>query len=230
MALYTKVRHAPSVAEGILEEIEQSDNVKLLLTGWPGPLDPQALAENPVKVLLQQAHTNVAVLLDRGLGDVRRILVPVGGGPHSRLAMRLAYEIGRAGRAQVVALRVLNGHAQPDDEEVEDKTALLAEIIEETLGAVPSIFSLRVAQAKSVPEGILAEAAAEPYDLIVMGASEEWALSTRLFGSVDDWIADKAPCSVLLCRRYEPVAISWLRRQVKRMEHEYDQPAQAGPA
>jgi len=56
----------------------------------------------------------------------------------------------------------------------------------------------------------------------VMGASEEWSCQTRLFGSVDDWVADQAPCSVLLCRRYEPVAMSWLRRQVKMIEREYE--------
>jgi len=56
----------------------------------------------------------------------------------------------------------------------------------------------------------------------VMGASEEWSCQTRLFGSVDDWVADQAPCSVLLCRRYEPVAMSWLRRQVKTIGREYE--------
>jgi hypothetical protein len=73
-----------------------------------------------------------------------------------------------------------------------------------------------------VPEGILTEATSQPYDLIVVGASEEWAYETRLFRSVDDWIADQARCSVLLVRRYEPVAISWIRRQVKMLEKEYE--------
>ncbi|NWG75873.1 MAG: universal stress protein, partial [Rubrivivax sp.] len=49
----------------------------------------------------------------------------------------------------------------------------------------------------------------------------EWALNTRLFGSVTDWVAEKAPCSVLMVRRYEPVALAWLRRQVKVIGKEY---------
>jgi amino acid transporter/nucleotide-binding universal stress UspA family protein len=220
VALYTKADIAPSVSEGILHEIEHHNNVKLLLAGWPGPLDPQALVENPVKVVLQKARTNVAVLLDRGLKKVRNILVPVGGGPHSRLAIRLSYEIAEAEGAQVTALRVLTEPAEA--EETEDKTLLLGETVEEVLGSVPATFALRVAQAESVPEGVLAEAARQPYDLIVIGASEEWSCQTRLFGSVDDWVADRVPCSVLLCRRYEPVAMSWLRRQVKMIEREYE--------
>jgi nucleotide-binding universal stress UspA family protein len=78
-----------------------------------------------------------------------------------------------------------------------------------------------VAQAASVQEGILAEVARnqqQPYDLIVMGAAAEWISDPRLFGAIDDWVANQAPCSVLLARRYEPVAISWLRWQVKMME------------
>ena len=73
--------------------------------GWPGPLEPEQLAENPVKQVLQKAHTNVAVLLNRGLllQPLRRILVPVGGGPHSRLALRLAHELADAEGAQVTA-------------------------------------------------------------------------------------------------------------------------------
>jgi len=226
LAVYTKLRSARTIAEGILAELRNRNNVKLLLAGWPGPLKGEALAENPVKAVLQRAPTNVAVLLDRGLNDVRQILVPIGGSTHARLAVRLAYEIALAKGAQVTALRLVRPSARADQdelqEELEDKTALLTEVIEEVLGQVPPWVSLRVRESASLPEGILAEARSEPYDLVVLGASEEWSLSTRLFGSVDDWVAEQAPCSVLLCRRYEPVAVSWLRRQIKAIEDEED--------
>ena len=224
VALYTKTRAASSTTDGILEELAQHSNVGLLLAGWPGPLRSEQLAENPIKQILQKAHTNVAVLLNRGLllQPLRRILVPVGGGPHSRLALRLAHELADAENAQVTALRVLKGEALNETEELEDQTNWLVEIIGEVLGDVPSNFTLQARCAKSIQVGVLREAELQAYNLIVMGASEEWASQTRLFGSVDDWVADQAPCSVLLCRRCEPVAISWLRRQVKSFEQEYE--------
>jgi nucleotide-binding universal stress UspA family protein len=218
--LYTKMRAVPTVTEGILEEVETHGAVKLVFMGWPGPLDAKALAENPVKVVLQKAPTNVAVLLDRGLGAVRRILVPVGGGPHSRLAVRLAYEIAEQEGAEITTLRCLCGVTEI--EEMEDGLLLLRDIIEDELGAVSPRIATRVAQAASVPEGILAETVRERYDLMVVGASEEWALRTRLFGSVDDWIVDQVQCSVLLIRAHEPAPISWIRRQAKRMEKPRD--------
>ena len=224
VALYTKTRSAGSTSAGILEELAQRNNVGLLLAGWPGPLQPEQLAENPIKQILQNAHTNVAVLLNRGLllQPLGQILVPVGGGPHSRLALRLAHELADAEGAQVMALRILTGEAPDENEELEDQTNWLVEIISEVLGDVPSNFILRACSAETIEEGVLHEVKLHPYNLIVMGASEEWASRTRLFGAVDDWVTDRSPCSVLLCRRYERKAISWLRRQVKHIEQEYE--------
>lgn len=216
--LYTKMRASPNISTGILDEIKGHGDVKLILMGWPGPLNPQTLADNLVKVVLQKAHTNIAVLLDRGLKEVCHVLVPVGGGPHSRLALRLAYEIAAREGAQVTALHAFCRAAGAED--VEDEMLLLRDIIEDELGRVPSNITSRVAQANSVMDGVLAETARQRYDLIVVGASEEWVSQTRLFGSVDDQMADQAPCSVLLVRRYEPAAIAWIRRQVKKVEKE----------
>ena len=58
------------------------------------------------------------------------------------------------------------------------------------------------------------------YDLMILGASEEWTSREYLFGPMDDKLAEKTPCSVLMVRRYEPVAINWLRRQMKRIDPE----------
>ncbi len=218
--LYTKTRSNPSIAKGILEEVEASQNIKLLLAGWPGPLNPTAGVENPIQTLLEKAQTNVAVLLGPNLGQIRNILVPVGGGPHSRLALRLAYEIAEQENARVIAFRT---YTEPmETEEIEDQMLDLRQVVSEELGEFPLRVSTRLAPAKSVVAGVLDETKRQPYDLLVMGASEEYGSGTRLFGSVDDWIIEHVEnCSVLLTRHYEPVAIHWLRRRIKRILGEY---------
>lgn len=210
--LYTKLRIVSNVSQGILDEVHS--NVKLVLVGWPGRLDARTLADNPAKVVLQKARANVAVLVDRGLKGVQRILVPVGGGPHSRLAIRLAYEIAEQEEAQITALYCFGEARQA--EELEDGMLLLREIIEDELGSVPARITTRLAHADSVSGGILEETVRRQYDLIVIGASEEWLSRTRLFGSIDDQIAEESACSILLVRRYTPAVISWIRRQMKR--------------
>jgi len=67
-----------------------------------------------------------------------------------------------------------------------------------------------------VVAGIL-DVAAQGYDLLIIGASEEWFLRNWLFGSIPDVIAERAPCSVLLVRKHEPAAVSRLRRITKRV-------------
>ncbi|MBN2007456.1 MAG: amino acid permease [Anaerolineae bacterium] len=220
VAMYSKVRAAEGVSAGILGEIEDRQNLKMLLIGWPGPLGGRKLTENPVKIVLQKSHTNIAALLDRGLTEVNRILVPVGRGTHSRMAIRLANETAMADDARITALRVLPEAA--DEEMVEDQHMFLAELIEEALGGVPANFDLCIALAESLQQGILDEASRQPYDLLVIGASEEWTQDTYLFGRIDDWIAEQAPCSVVLCRRHESVPLAWLRYRVKMIEREYD--------
>ncbi|MFW5943294.1 MAG: amino acid permease [Chloroflexota bacterium] len=219
--MYTKVREASSISSGILDEVTTRQNVRLILAGWPGPLDPRSMAENPVKILLEKARTNMLVLLDRNLGPIRTILVPIGGGPHSRLALRVAIEIADQEEAQITALHILSETTDP--EEVEDKTLYLHEIVEEELGFIPLRLTTRVAQAGSVIDGVLQETKRHAYDLLIMGASEEWGHGTRLFGSVDDWIIEHVEnCSVLLARRYEPVPLHWFRRQWKVIMRDYE--------
>jgi hypothetical protein len=50
--------------------------------------------------------------------------------------------------------------------------------------------------------------------LLVIGASNEWGIKSLLVGAVPDAVADQAPCSVLMVRRYEPTGISNIRRVV----------------
>jgi nucleotide-binding universal stress UspA family protein len=171
-----------------------------------------------IKAVLLSARTNVAALRDRGLHEVKHILVPVGGGPHARLAIRLAHTIAEHEGAQLTALHTLQPGISAED--AEDQRLRLREIVADELGAVPSWIDIRVAQDGSVLEGILAETRRQRYDLIVIGASEEWIASTPIFGTIDDQIAEQAPCSVLLVRRHESIAIAWIRRQARKIEPE----------
>ncbi|MEM6785136.1 MAG: universal stress protein [Bacteroidota bacterium] len=53
----------------------------------------------------------------------------------------------------------------------------------------------------------------------IIGASHEWSFRTIVFGTIPDIVADCAPCSVLMVRRYRPER--WMTRaadQVKRLK------------
>jgi nucleotide-binding universal stress UspA family protein len=158
------------------------------------------------------------VLRDRGIGEkqIERVLVPVGGGPHARLALQLAWDIARAEGGTVTALRILPTEGEVDLEVEQD---VLSQLIEDVIGEIPEDVDMRLTRNDSIAEGILAEA--EPcegqpvHDMIAIGASEEWFLKNLLFGSIPDRVANGADCSVLMVRKAEPAPVSWVRRTIK---------------
>jgi nucleotide-binding universal stress UspA family protein len=177
-----------------------------------------------VKDVVSGARCDVAVLRDRGVAErpIRRVLVPVGGGPHARLALRLAWDITRAEGGSLTALRIL-----PDEEEIEMEVEMevLRQTVEDVLGEDVQKVVCTLKRAPSVVQGILVEATEGEYDLVIIGASEEWFLRTLLFGSIPDQVAEGVPCSVLMVRKYEPPAVSWLRRLVKKTPQRHREPS-----
>jgi len=166
------------------------------------------------KAVVQRASCDVAVLRDRGLGQVKRVLIPAGGGPHARLGIELAHRLVTSETGQLTVLRVLLGKEEPDLKQQEE---LLHKLVEEVLGEVDERVQVKIIRANSVVGGIVTEAQEGEYDLVVIGASEEWFMRNWLFGSIPDVVAERAPCSVLMVRKHEPSAVSWLRRNLKRL-------------
>lgn len=104
--MYTKMITDVTVADGIINEIKNDDNVKLILTKWPGQADSDELYRQTLKQLTEESNANLAVLNDRGIKNFHNILVPVGGGLNSRLAIHLANDIARQEGSHVNYVRV----------------------------------------------------------------------------------------------------------------------------
>jgi amino acid transporter/nucleotide-binding universal stress UspA family protein len=201
-------RAAHAEASGVLAVAEARSTVELILLDWRGALSAGRIYGSPDKAILQEARCHVAVLRERHLSEVHRVLVPAGGGPHARLGLRLAAQIARSDEAELTILRI----AYPSEElDVEAEMRGLRHLAEEVLGPDPRV-QTRVAVHEAIVEGILKEARGGEYDLLVIGASNEWGVKSLLVGAVPDAIADRAPCSVLMVRRYELTGISAIRR------------------
>ena len=50
------------------------------------------------------------------------------------------------------------------------------------------------------------EEAGKGYDLVIVGAGQQWGLERRLFGLAPELMVEQCPTSLLLVRRYEPEA------------------------
>jgi amino acid transporter/nucleotide-binding universal stress UspA family protein len=203
---------AHAVDSGVLAVASARPSVGLILLGWQGPLSPGQIYGSPSKTVLEAVRCDVAVLRERDLAEVRRVLVPAGGGPHARLGLRLAADIARSDEAELTVFRVVR---PGEDLNMEAEMRGLRRLAEDILGGPDYRVRTRIAVHRSVVEGILEEACSGGYDLLVIGASNEWAVKSLLVGAVPDAVADRAPCSVLMVRRCEHPGISTVRRVIR---------------
>jgi glucosyl-3-phosphoglycerate synthase len=132
------------------------------------------------------------------MGTIRSILVPVRGGPHAELAMRVARALARRSAATVVVMHVvpqaISGRA------MERQRAALDRFVAEHGGGRRVRGLLR--QAASVRGAIVAESAA--HDVVVMGASAQPTNATPdgrfLFGMMAEGVAARAKRTVIVVK------------------------------
>ena len=205
----TVLHVAYDIASGIVESVNNRSDARLLLLGWSGPARHSHPGIDICKKVMRDAQCDVTVFLDRGLTDSRRVLVPVGGGPHARLGLRLAADLVKDKAAELVVLRVMNEKVT----DITSEQAIVEELIRNEMGKRSNDLTVlpRVTRSESVVEGILDETKLG-YDLLVIGASEEGLLRHWLFGSIPAAIASRTPCSMLLVRKYESSPVLWIQR------------------
>ena len=188
---------ANDVFRGLVNEVHQRES-DLLLMGWEGEFSVGRIYRTPVQRVMADIRTDMAVFKNRGLGAIRSVVVPWGGGLHARLGVEVALRIGATTGARVTLLRLVREGVDRERE----ADALQRIVAPLTEGSTTPTVDVQVAD--EVGESIvryLHEAETTP-DLVVIGASRDSRFRQVLFGSIPDLIADQAPCSVLMVRRH----------------------------
>src|SRR4029078_515637 len=142
----------------------------------------------------------------RGVEVVRSILVPVRGGPHAELAMRLGRDLRRRLGAEVAVLHVvpkgIGARAVQREQEALDR------FVTDHGGGRKVRGILR--ESTSVRTAIIREAA--EHDLVVMGASAQPSNAAPdgryLFGTVADAVASKARTTVIVVKTKQKLGMA----------------------
>jgi glucosyl-3-phosphoglycerate synthase len=227
-AIHPLVRIGRHAAEGIVEAAAEQE-ADLIIFGWggkqslPGPGSdgvgtalggggtgarakrrPRADAGSAVfsptiDAVVRESPCDIAVVKQRGSREIKRILVPVRGGPHAELALTFADALGRAYGAEVIVLHLvppgitLAVRAQAE-------RALATFIKTHMKGRGEPLLR----EASNVRNAILREA--ERADLVVMGASANpGGGDGTLFGAIPEAIAGRAKPTVVVVKTREPI-------------------------
>jgi glucosyl-3-phosphoglycerate synthase len=216
----TMVRIGRRAADGVIEAVGE-ESTDLVIFGWGGPPSAAAAAKaeaarggkatapvfSPtIDAVVRESPCDIAVVKQRGVDRVESILVPVRGGPHAELAMRLARDLGRRFGAQVAVLLVVpKGIGARAIQREQD--ALDAFVTEH--GGGRRVKGL-IREATSVRTAIIREAA--QHDLVVMGASAQPSNAAPdgryLFGTVADAVASKAKPTVIVVKTKQKLGIA----------------------
>jgi glucosyl-3-phosphoglycerate synthase len=215
----TMVRIGRRAADGVIEAVGE-ESTDLVIFGWGGPPTAAATARaeaerhnadsavfSPtIDSVVRESPCDIAVVKQRGVEKVRSILVPVRGGPHAELAMRLARDLGKRFGAQVVVLHVVP-KGIGERAALREQEALDA-FMRQHLGGRKVKGLLR--ESTSVRTAILREAAL--HDLVVMGASAHPSNASPdgrfLFGTVADAVASKAKPTVIVVKTKQKLGLA----------------------
>lgn len=194
---------AHNVPSAILS-VADMENPDLILMGWHGDVRGPRRQRTTVANVLKVANCSVLVFKDNGLNEVRRIPVPVGSGPHSKLGLRLAHELAKEWGASITAMTVQIGRGYSacrsdfDRESLQFFQGLAEEFVHSALTEAGVTAEVQAVIDTNVSQAIINVSA--DHDLIIIGASNDWFLRQWLFGSLPDRVANRASTSVLMVR------------------------------
>lgn len=210
VAAQTQILQGYDIASTI-REVASRVNAALLLVRWAN--DRSGRQRGPMGTVLDALldMPPAPLLIMRGevpQSGPKHILIPTAGGPNVQLAVRVAYSLAQATRGDVTLLYVRTPSRREKGTELSPE-----ERFRSTLGDLYGnpVFTTRVVEGTGVVQTIL-KTAAEGFDLLFVGASEEGVLQRVLVGDVPRRIASESPIPVAIVKRRTPRTVTAARR------------------
>nr|MBA2300918.1 universal stress protein [Chloroflexota bacterium] len=207
-AIHPIVRIGRHAAEGITEAAAEQES-DLIIFGWGGKSPASSDGRNggptvfspTIDEVVRESPCDIAVVKQRGSREIKRVLVPVRGGPHAELAMRFADAIATYHGATVVVLHLVPAGITMAVR-AQAERALTTFIKQHLKGKGEAVLR----EAPNVRNAILREA--EKADLVVMGSSAAPggdSADSYLFGALPEAIAARAKPTVVVVKTRENI-------------------------
>ena len=176
---------------------------------------PTASVFSPtIDAVVRESPCDIAVVKQRPMTEIRRILVPVRGGPHAELALDFADALARRHGARVTVLHVVPPGLTPAVR-AQAEHALATFLKQHARGHADGLLR----EAPNVRNAILREA--EKSDLVIMGASaapEGSVVDNFLFGVLPETIAARARPPVIVVKTRDRIDTATFEELAARAE------------
>ena len=212
--LRTMVRIGRHASDGVIEAVGE-EAADLVIFGWGGPpkgelaatgSDERAVFSPTIDAVVRESPCDIAVVKQRGVEKVSSILVPVRGGPHAELAIRISRDLAKRFGARVVVLHVVPKGI--GERALEREQAAVTAFVREHAGTRRATGIIR--EATSVRQAIIKEAAS--HDLVVMGASAQPSNASPdgryLFGTLAEAVASRARPTVIVVKTKQSLGLA----------------------
>jgi glucosyl-3-phosphoglycerate synthase len=212
VTIHPIVRIGRRAAEGVVEAATEMES-DLIVFGWGGkpparPGAPAAVFSPTIDEVVRDAPCDIAVVKQRGPAEIKRVLVPIRGGPHAVLALRFADALARRNDGKVVALHLIPQNTS-EGIRAQAQRALSHFIRQHADGQVEQ----QVREAANVRNAILRES--ENADVVVMGASAAPATGggeTYLFGALPEAVTARSTKTVIVVKTREAIGKATFER------------------
>jgi len=216
-AIHPIVRIGRHAAEGVVEAAAEQES-DLIIFGWGGKSGAgrdghsTPVFSPTIDEVVRESPCDIAVVKQRGAREIRRVLVPVRGGPHAELALRYGDALAERHGGTLVVLHLVPPNIT-QAVRAQAEHALAAFVKQHVRGAAEPV----VREAQNVRQAILREA--ERADLVVMGASAvPGDADGTLFGALPEAIAQRARPSVIVVKTREQIGRQTFEQLAQRTE------------
>jgi glucosyl-3-phosphoglycerate synthase len=187
-----RVRVAHSLWKELVS-VANDEQPDLLVLEWPAHFEALGVT---VAEALAHSPCDLAVIRSPATAEVKRILLPLRGGPYAELALRLSLFIGGVTQAKVTSLHLYSRGEAGSPEEPPAQTDAPFKGIANVLANLPEV-NRQELWAEDKAETILS--ISRQYDLVVMGASARQRDGVS-FGPVAERVLRESPAGVLVVK------------------------------
>ncbi len=189
----------------------------LLLMGWSGSTGSKdRYFGSLIDPMLDNPPCDMAIVRYREERPIRKILVPVAGGVNSRLAVKMATEFGYANGEEPALVVVM--HIVPSNDDTRFQIRANHIFKETTTGFDYPNLAFLTKEGSDIVQTILTEAenaeGGEPYDLVIIGATEEPMFKNLLAGNVATKVVEETPMTAIMVKHQSGKIHSILRQTV----------------